>query len=225
MDLTSIDGLVPASTLSTATSTSTGDELGKDAFLKLLTTQLQYQDPLNPMSNEEFVAQLAQFSSLEQLQTLTTGMESLYMVNMSMNNAAMTNLIGKDVVATGDAFSYSGAGEETLHYDAAGDTASTTLTITNADGVVVWSGDIGALEEGDGTYTWDGNDLNGAQCPEGEYTFSFEATDADGNAVTVDSRIVGTVEAMDLSTGSPLLEVDGVTIELSQILSVEESEP
>ncbi len=225
MDLSTIDGLVPASALASATSSTGTDELGKDAFLKLLTTQLQYQDPLNPMSNEEFVAQLAQFSSLEQLQTLTTGMESLYLVNMSMNNAAMTNLIGQDVIATGDTVSYAGTGDVALNYAAAAAAASTSLTITNADGVVVWSGDIGQLAEGDGSYTWDGKDLNGAQCPEGEYTFDFEGTDADGNSVAVDERIVGTVEAMDLSTGSPLLEVDGITIELSQILSVEQATP
>jgi flagellar basal-body rod modification protein FlgD len=225
MDLSSISGLVSQSTLeSAAASSSSNDELGKDTFLKLLTTQLQYQDPLNPMSNEEFVAQLAQFSSLEQLQTMSAGMESLYLVNMSMNNAALTGLIGKDVVATGSELHYSGEGSVTLNYDASAATTSSTITITNTDGQVVYSGDMGALAEGDGSWTWDGKDMDGQTVPDGDYSFAIEGTDADGNSIAVDGRILGTVEGMDLSTGTPLLTVNGVTIDLSAILSVSQTE-
>ena len=225
MDLSSISGLVGQSSLSGATTSSASDELGKDDFLKLLTTQLQYQDPLNPMSNEEFVAQLAQFSSLEQLQGLTTGMESLYMVNVSMNNAAMTNLIGKNVVASGSDIHYAGSGSTDIHYDASAATATSTITISNADGQVVYSGDMGALSEGDGSWTWDGKDLDGQTVDEGDYTYTIEASDANGEAVTVDGQIVGTVSGMDLSSGTPMLTINGVSIGLGSILSVEESTP
>lgn len=225
MDLSSISGLVPQSSLTGATTTAESDELGKDTFLKLLTTQLQYQDPLNPMSNEEFVAQLAQFSSLEQLQGLTSGLESLYLVNVSMNNAAMTNLIGKDVVASGNTIQYSGEGSAAIHYDASADAAASTVTVTNSEGQVVYTGDMGALAEGEGSWTWDGKDLDGQLVDEGEYTFSITATDANGVDVAVDGRIVGNVTGMDLSTGTPLLTVNGVTIELGAILSVEEETP
>lgn len=222
MSVSSVAGLVPQSALTGATTSAATDELGKDAFLKLLTTQLQYQDPLNPMSNEEFVAQLAQFSSLEQLQTMTSGMESLYMVNVSMNNAAMTNLIGKDVLATGSALHYAGEGSSEINFNASAAASSSTITITNEDGQVVYSGEMGALAEGDGSWTWDGKDLDGQVCEEGDYTFSIEATDTNGASVSVDGRIKGTVSAMDLSTGTPLLTVNGVTIGLGDILSVEE---
>ncbi len=198
------------------------DELGKDAFLKLLTTQLQHQDPLNPMENAEFVAQLAQFSSLEQLQGLSDGMESLYLVNMSMNNAALTGLIGKDVVATGNDFHYAGTGDETVTYAASAAATTSSITITNADGDVVFTKDLGPMSAGDGSYTWDGKDLNGQACAEGDYSFAITATDAQGAEVAVTEQMRGRIDGMDLSSGSPLLTMDGISIELGSVQSLGE---
>ncbi len=223
--MTSIAGTTSASDLAAQTASAGGtSDLDKDAFLRLLTTQLQHQDPLNPMENSEFVAQLAQFSSLEQLQGLSSGMESLYMVNMSMNNAALTGLIGKDVVATGDTFHYAGSGDEAVHFDAATSASTATITITNEDGVVVASKDIGAIPAGDGSWTWDGKDQNGDVCPEGDYTFTVEAKDVNGDAVEVTEQMVGRIDGMDLSSGSPMLTIDGVPVELASVQSLEEAE-
>ncbi|MSQ03742.1 MAG: flagellar hook assembly protein FlgD [Myxococcales bacterium] len=205
-----------------AQSSGPTDELGKDAFLKLLTTQLQHQDPLNPMENAEFVAQLAQFSSLEQLQGLSDGMESLYLVNMSMNNAALTGLIGKDVVATGNEFHYPGTGDETVTYDASGAATASSITITNSDGEVVFTKDLGPMSAGDGAYTWDGKSLDGQACPEGDYSFSITATNAEGTEVEVTEQMTGRIDGMDLSSGSPLLTMDGISIELGSIQSLGE---
>ncbi|WP_213692464.1 flagellar hook assembly protein FlgD [Aminiphilus sp.] len=97
-------------------------ELGKDDFLKLLITQLTHQDPLNPMEDKEFIAQMAQFSSLEQLTNLNAGLES--MTNFAMTNAV--NYIGRTVTfynSDGEELSYKvtsvtfNQGEVTLHYD------------------------------------------------------------------------------------------------------------
>lgn len=71
--------------------------LGKDAFLKLLITQLQNQDPTNPMDDREFIAQMAQFSSLEQMQNMTKAMESLLLSQQQSQLMGYTNFIGKDV--------------------------------------------------------------------------------------------------------------------------------
>jgi flagellar basal-body rod modification protein FlgD len=208
-----------------ATSTTGTDSLGKESFLKLLTTQLQYQDPLNPMENSEFVAQLAQFSSLEQLQGLSDGMDQLYLVNMSMNNASMTNLIGKDVVATGDEFHYDGDGAtQNLSFSADAAATSSTITISDSDGKVVYSGDMGMLTAGDGSWQWDGKDMNGQPCAAGDYTFSISASDANGTDVDVTEHLTGTVDGMDLSSGSPELTVDGVPLALSAILSLQQGD-
>lgn len=221
-----INGIYGADQLAAAQAAESAatDDLDKDAFLKLLTTQLQHQDPLNPMENAEFVAQLAQFSSLEQLQGISDGMESLYLVNMSMNNAALTGLIGKDVVATGDQFHYAGEGDTALHYDAASSATEATVTITNEDGKVVYTGAMGAVPQGQATWTWDGKDQNGQACPEGDYSFAITATDADGNEVEVTEQMVGRIDGMDLSSGSPLLTMNGLTVDLSSVQSLEEAE-
>lgn len=222
-----ISGIYSAEQLQAASEASSAptDELGKDAFLKLLTTQLQHQDPLNPMENAEFVAQLAQFSSLEQLQGLSDGMESLYLVNMSMNNAALTGLIGKDVVAEGDQFHYAGSGDQTINYDAETSATEATITISDEDGKVVYSGELGAIPEGESTWTWDGKDLNGQTCAAGDYTFSITATDVDGGEVVVTEQMAGRIDGMDLSSGSPLLTLDGIPIDLSAVQSLEEATP
>lgn len=223
MSTSSITGLYTAAEMTAANAAApASDELGKDSFLKLLTAQLQHQDPLNPMENSEFVAQLAQFSSLEQLQGLSDGMESLYLVNMSMNNASLTGLIGKDVVANGDTVHYDGEGDATLHFSADAKATESTISITDEDGTLVFSGDLGTLQAGDGTWTWDGKNLDGQACAEGDYTFTITGTDANGEEVAVTEKIYGTIDGMDLSSGSPLLTVDGVPIELSAIQSLEQ---
>lgn len=202
----------------TTTSTATGTTaLDKDAFLLLLTTQLQNQDPTEPMSNQEFVAQLAQFSQLEELQAVSGQLDSLYLVNVSMNNASMANLLGQDVVARSGTFNHT-SGSEEIYFDADGETASTTLTITDADGAVVFSADIGAQEAGEGSYTWDGKDQDGQLVADGDYTFTITATGTDGSEVSVDTLIQGTIDEMSFETGSAAPSVEGVDITMGDIV-------
>jgi flagellar basal-body rod modification protein FlgD len=207
----------------TASTTSYGNsDLDQETFLNLLITQLQNQDPMDPQDSQEFAAQLAQFSSLEQLMTLNDGLDTLYMATSSMNNASMTQLIGKEVVAYGDTFSYAGEGNEELLYDAAGEVANATLNIKDEDGTVVASIELGSLAEGEGTYTWDGGTISGGTAEEGLYTFEIEATDTDGDEVTVYSMVQGVVDTMNYESGTPVPEIDGVQIELGEIIRVVE---
>ena len=120
-------------------------------------TQLQHQDPLDPQKNEEFVAQLAQFSSLEQLTNANDSLDSLYVAMASMNNASMTQLLGKEVLAYGDTVHYDGSGEMDLNYESAGDATSATLTVTDESGKVVWTQELGSLESGEGSVTPEGD--------------------------------------------------------------------
>ena len=196
-------------------------ELGQETFLQLLTTQLQNQDPLNPQSNEEFVAQLAQFSSLEQLVGLNSSVDSLYMATASMNNATMTQLLGREVSAWSDQFHYGGSGDATIHFDSEADAAAAELTITDADGSVVWSGPMGALEEGEGSFTWDGRDQSGNVVDEGIYTFSIDAQDSNGEDVVVSGQIYGEIDGMSYADGTPVPSISGVEIALGEIIRVE----
>lgn len=195
-------------------------ELGEDAFLRLLTTQLQYQDPTNPVRNEDFVAQLAQFSSLEQLSSLNGTLDGVYVALAAMNNSSMASLIGTSVIARGDAFGYDGDGAVDLMYNAPTDAATSTLTVYDEDGAVVWTGDAGALTAGDGTVTWPGVDANGDPVPEGTYTFAITATDAAGEPVEVEERISGVIDEMDYSTGTPTPAIDGIPVAIADILTL-----
>lgn len=217
MSLT-VPGVTSTADAPVTTSSMGNTSLGEDTFLLLLTTQLQNQDPSNPVSNEEFVAQLAQFSQLEELQGISSGLDALYMLDSSMNNAAMTNLLGQNVVATSDTFHYEGSGDKAIQYDADGVATSATLTISDADGHVVWSGDIGSLADGEGSYTWDGKDTSGAVVEEGDYTFSITATDADGETVDVTTLVEGVIDQMSFEGGSASPTIDGVSIDLGDIL-------
>ncbi len=207
--------------VSSAATTYGSSELDQETFLNLLITQLQNQDPLNPQDSQEFVAQLSQFSSLEQLMSLNEGMDTLYMATSSMNNASMTQLIGKEVVAYGDTFSYDGEGDAELLYDAEGEASSSTLNIMDEDGNVVASIALGALAEGEGSYTWDGTTTSG-MAEEGVYTFEIEASDTDGDTVTVYSMVSGIVDTMGYESGTPVPEIDGVEIALGDIIRVVE---
>jgi flagellar basal-body rod modification protein FlgD len=203
----------------------TQEPLGQETFLRLLTEQLQNQDPLDPMKNEDFVAQLAQFSSLEQLVGLQSTMEAVYLGIASMNNATMANLLGTEVVALGDTFRYDGAGDQVLHFDAAASFDSATVTITNSDGKVVDTIEIGGHGDGEFTVAWDGQDLDGQPLPEGEYTFTISATTAEGTSVEVDTLVVGIVDEMDYSTGMPQPSIDGVSVSLDSIVRLTSGEP
>lgn len=220
MNVSGLNGAASASDLAPSPAATGSTDLGQDAFLRLLTTQLQYQDPLDPMSNEEFVAQLAQFSSLEQLQSLNDGMESLYVVNTSMNNASMVSLIGQDVVAYSDTFHYDGEGDQTIHFTAESAAQISTLTVTDSDGTVVYSADMGMVSEGEGDWTWNGKNQDGQVVEAGDYSFSITASTVDGAEVTVTPLIAGVITEMDYSTGTPQPKVDGVPVSIGDILRV-----
>jgi flagellar basal-body rod modification protein FlgD len=206
---------------STANATTNGQAVGQDTFLKLLTTQMQNQDPLSPMDNEAFVAQLAQFSSLEQLMGVQKSLESIYLGIASMNNASMADLLGAEVVALGDSFAYDGSGPTELHYDADTAAADATLTVYDADGSVVYAGAVtGGVSDGEGTVTWNGKRTDGGTAAEGTYRFEITAKAADGTDVDVTERVIGTIDEMDYSSGTPMPSIEGVPLSLADVVRI-----
>jgi flagellar basal-body rod modification protein FlgD len=198
-------------------------ELGQDSFLKLLVAQMQHQDPLNPQGNEEFIAQLAQFTSLEQLMGVNTALGDIYAATTSMNNASMTQLLGRDVTAYSDDIPYDGDGPKMLHYQAPEDVDRMTITIYDADGKVVSREEVNKVEAGEGSWEWDGKDVHGVQAKEGTYTVSIKAFGTNGNALEVQNLLKGMVNEMSYATGAPVPFVDGIEVTIGAILKVETS--
>ena len=217
-----ITGVSDASALQqTNNTTYGGQDLGKDAFMSLLTTQMQNQDPLDPMKNDEFVAQLAQFSSLEQLMGMQGVMQSVAMGITSLNNASMASLVGTDVVALGDTFHYEGEGAKDLHYAFDEPVTNAQIVITDEDGKAVRTIDVKTdVAAGDQVAAWDGKGMDGEQLPEGDYTFKVTGQNSAGVEVTATTTIHGTVTEMDYSSGSPQPSVDGTVVSLADLLKL-----
>ena len=97
--------------------------------------------------------------------------------------------------------------------------------MTDADGQVVWTQEIGAIEAGEGSVTWDGSTTSGGTAEEGDYTFTIEAQDESGNEVVVETLIQGTVDGMSFESGSPTPYVDGIQIDLGDIIEVMSIDP
>ena len=191
-----------------------------DDFLGLLTTQLQNQNPLEPLDTNEFTAQLVQFTSVEQSIATNKNLEQL--VALSITSAFQTSVgyIGKTVTAAGSVTQLSD-GAATWNYSLTADSPETTITVTNAQGQTVFS-ETRAAVSGANTFTWDGRLESGQQAPDGPYTISIQARDADGNNVGVATEVEGIVTAVDLTGTEPVLTINGTEVALSRVRAVRE---
>jgi flagellar basal-body rod modification protein FlgD len=170
-------------------------ELGKEDFLNLLVAQLMHQDPLKPDGDTEFISQLAQFSSLEQLIGIGQGMEGLAMAQMSTQSSDIVGFIGKDVVASSDTIQLPEEGGATIGWGLPYGADSVSVEIRNHLGAVVRTVEIQQPQrQGNTTWHWDGTDDDGHLLPMGEYTFSVKATQGTGEALSeplVRMRVTG----------------------------------
>lgn len=198
-------GTIYDDSTTTATYADTEDTgLGQDAFLKMFMAQVTNQDPMNPMDNTEFTAQLATFSQLEQLQEINDSMSNMDdLVTATERNTAI-GYLGNNVTAQGNLIPVVNgeAGKYTFNL---ANSANVEAVITDASGTVVANIGLGALSAGNNEYTWDCTDNSGNTVDDGAYTISITATTSDGTDVEILDQ---TVTAM--VTGITTDE-DGVT--------------
>jgi flagellar basal-body rod modification protein FlgD len=219
--MTDVSSVSSATTASLTGTTTGSDELGKNEFLQLLVAQMQYQDPLEPMSNSDFVAQLAQFSNVEQLQGVNEGINLLGVQQMGMTNAQASSFIGKEVEVKSNEFTV--AESDTAAHAAftlADDATTVTVEIRDAEGNVVRTLDLDAQSEGEVQIDWDLLDDNGNKADAGTYTIDVSAADADGNTVSWESSVRGVVTGVSYENGYPELQIGDVSVMLSDILGV-----
>lgn len=195
-------------------------ELGKDSFLRLLTTQLQYQDPLNPLESTEFVSQLAQFSQLEQMTTVNDTLGSLVQSNNSLNNYAVTGLVGKKVQVVGGRIPHLEGTSSGLHYRLEGDSGRVLIQVTDAAGEALRLIEAGPQKKGVWNIAWDGRDQDGNLLPSGEYQYSVSAVDSSGGPVSSTTYTSGRVEGVTYNDEIPYLMVNGENIPASGLVSV-----
>lgn len=226
--MTSINSINPfASTVNSTASGGIESALGRDAFLRMLMVQLQYQDPLDPTDSQQFSSQLAQFSQLEELQTMGESLDASLSADMlltqSITNTLAASLIGKTVTAsTASAYLADGSAEFYFNLEEAAD--EVTLNIYDESGAIVRTVTLDNLSEGDNTYEWNGTDSNGNSLSEGVYTFSVSAIDTSGNSVSVSPFIRGRITGVRYEDGLAVLLIGDIAINLSEVTEISESE-
>jgi flagellar basal-body rod modification protein FlgD len=171
-------------------------DLDKDDFLKLLMAQMQNQDPVNPMEDKEFIAQMAQFSSLEQLTTVNDNLESMAAQNNQQQMVSAVNFIGKSVQAEGYNISIDGDKISKVFYGLGEPVANAYINIYDKNNNLVRTEQLGSKGEGTFEYAWDGKNWEGKQCPDGVYSIGMAAEDADGNPVMIKTEVSGEVSGV-----------------------------
>jgi flagellar basal-body rod modification protein FlgD len=197
------------------------DSFGKDSFLKLLTTQMANQDPLSPSEPTEFISQLAQFTSLEQLVNVNEGLNMLAVTQTAATSAQMVSYVGKEVTFASDSMYLAEQGQsQTLSYELGSAADNVDVQVLNESGKVVRTMKVGGQGKGDQRVEFDGNDDDGNPLPEGMYTLEINAKNDDGE-VTVNTRDKAMVKGVTFKGGFPqLLLEDGRVVTLNQVLSV-----
>jgi len=208
------------STNGNGTSSSAFNQLSGNfqTFLTLLTTQLKNQDPTSPMDSNQFTQQLVEYSQVEQQINTNTNLQTLISQGNSNAAAVTTGYLGKRVSVTNGNASLTN-GTATWTYNLGTAAASTSLSVTNAAGTVVYSGP-GSVNAGDNTFTWNGQDNNGNQLSDGTYKLTVTATDPSGNAITSSVASAGTVGQIDMTGSSPKLVIGSMEVSPADIAAV-----
>lgn len=194
--------------------------MGRDVFLRLLTTQLQYQDPLDPTDSTQFVAELAQFTQLEQTEKMNQQLTQLVDANALANNFGATSLIGKEVEVEGGVFSLTEGTSSDFSYRLEEDAQELIIQVLDDSGNIVTTLNPGSQVAGRQTVTWDGRDADGNLLPSGEYSFDVSARDIEGNFVASETFSRGIVTGVLFEGGVPYVNVNGGKILAANVISV-----
>ena len=189
-----------------------------DDFLTLLTTQLQNQDPLNPMDSSEFTNQLVQFSQVEQQINGNQKLDSLLALQLSTATSAAMGYVGKDISYISSEAYFDGTNPVDLTYSLSGAASTATMRIENEDGETVYSKDVNPAT-GKNTVTWDGKDQDGNILKSGSYTVHIDALNADGAAVSSTIVTKGRVHGIETQDGAIMLLVGDRAVSMGNVLN------
>ncbi len=212
------------SVASTATAATGSQSLGKDAFLQLLVTQLKNQDPLSPQDNGAFVAQLAQFSSLEGINTLNDSVNAISSNFSSSQALQASSLVGRSIITQTDKALVDTSKSMTGSVAVTAATGNLAVKITDANGNVVRTLDLGAQSAGSSDFIWDGKNDAGEVAAAGTYTFTATTKNDAGESVALATSLPATVTSVTLSKtgGEMVLNLAGGmgSVKLSEIQTI-----
>ncbi|MBM3215654.1 hypothetical protein FJZ36_12150 [Candidatus Poribacteria bacterium] len=197
-----------------------GQKLGKSEFMSLLITQLRHQNPLEPMDNEDFIAQLSQFSSLEQLEGMRQSVDESVVLQRSLGQSMAVGLLGKQVTIPGESISLGSSGSAVLGYTL-DEGADVRIEIKNVQGAVVRTLAPGAQPMGNQKVIWDGKDDRGNALPEGNYTYHVLAVGGGDRQVSVSPFFEGRVDSVRFSDDGILLTIGGIEVPISKVRMIQ----
>lgn len=209
---TSLTGSAPTTPKST---------LDRDAFLRLLVTQLQNQDPLDPMDAREMVTQLSELTGVEKLESIEAQLGALQIASAGIANVQASGLVGRTVTADVSSLRVEETGDASGAYTLSGSAQSVTITIYDADGNVLRTIEQPGGPPGSHTYAWDGLDDEGNRVPPGRYRVELSATSESGAPVEARSEVRGMVTSVTYDGGYPELRIGDARVLLGDVKSIE----
>jgi flagellar basal-body rod modification protein FlgD len=186
-------------------------------FLKLLTTQLQHQDPTSPLDPNQFTQELVQFASVEQQINTNKSLSTMIALQQTQQAASALTFLGTTVAVSGTTAELAN-GVANWNYSV-NQPATATINISDSTGKVVFSTSQN-VQPGAQTFSWNGVDANGNTWPSGAYKISVSAVGANNQNVPVTTEVQGVVSGVDISKTPPTLTVAGQSYALSQITQV-----
>lgn len=209
-----------SSSSNSSLSSNTGATLAGNfqTFLTLLTTQLQNQNPLDPLDTNQFTQQLVQFAGVEQQLKTNDQLQSLITLQQTAQSTQALGFVGKVAVVDGSTATLSNS-SAVWDLNVAKD-STVQVNITNSTGQTVFSSSYQVKAGDNQAFGWDGKGTDGTQWPDGKYTMTATGTDNNGQTVGVSTGIQGTVTSVDLTQSPPLLTINNQTYTVSQIRAI-----
>lgn len=197
--------------------------LDKDAFFKLMLAQVKYQDPTNPMKSDQMASQLAQFTSLEQLQNMNSKLDDLAKAQQPATQFQALNFIGKTVASdTSKIVRTVGDKMHDMRFTLPKDAASVTVTIKNENGESVRQYDMKNMKQGENKVSWNGYDKQGSPTTAGEYYFEIAAVGSTGEKIAAQTAVRGVVSGVNYTTEGPVLLVGNQSVKLNDVKKIED---
>lgn len=189
-------------------SNSSSNSLNANSFMTLFLAQLQNQDPTNPMQSYELAAQLAQFTTVQELNQAATLLGNLQQYTAAINNGEIASLVGQQVTAQSSTINVSSGSPSALNYTLTAP-ATVTMTITDSNGATVNTLNLGSQSAGSYSVPWTGTNSSGKTVADGAYTCTVTATASGGTATTVPTGVSGQVYSCNLNNNPPTYTLSG----------------
>jgi len=211
-----------STTTTVAASSSTNLLADYNLFLKLLTTQMTNQDPLDPMDTSEYTAQLVQYSQVEQSIQQTGALGNILSQMLSQQMAQASSYIGREARFDSPVSGLATDSPARWTYYVDGTPATLTATVKDALGGTVAT--VSLDPDAQGSYEWDGTMKDGTKAPAGAYTLSIAAADASGSSLDTTINSIGTVDDVVTDGTDIMLGVNGIRLSAAGLVALAQTQ-